>query len=309
MATLLLAEHNESGLDGQTAQALTAALALGAAVDVLVAGEDCRAAAEAAARLGGAGRVLLADHPVLAHQLAEPMAALLVELMADYVALLAPATARGRDILPRAAGLLDVAQVSDVIAVVDASTFRRPTYAGNAVETVATPAGKQVLTVRASAFAPAPEGGTAEIVPIAAPTGTFPTRFASAQLSVGARPDLSAARVVVSGGRALGSREKFDALLTPLADKLGAALGASRVAVDSGYAPNEIQVGQTGRVVVPELYIACGISGAAQHLAGMKDAKVIVAINSDPQAPIFAVADYGLVGDIFELVPRLTALL
>jgi electron transfer flavoprotein alpha subunit len=202
-----------------------------------------------------------------------------------------------------------VAQVSDVIAVVDADTFRRPTYAGNAVETVVAPAGKRVLTIRASALAPAAEGGAAEIAAVAAPTGPFPTRFISAESAGGTRPDLNAARVVVSGGRALGSREKFDDLLSPLADKLGAALGASRVAVDSGYAPNEIQVGQTGRVVAPEFYIACGISGAAQHLAGMKDARVIVAINSDPQAPIFAVADYGLVGDIFEIVPRLTSLL
>jgi electron transfer flavoprotein alpha subunit len=306
MTTLLIAEHDNTTLSPQTAHALTAALALGSDVHVLVAGDNCTPVAEAAARLQGVDRVLVAAHPSLARQLAEPVSALIVGLAERYDAIVAAATTTGKNLLPRVAALLDVMQVSDIIAVVSPTTFKRPIYAGNAVETVETSDARRVITVRPTAFDPAPEGGSASIdtVPAAADPGL--ARHVSDDVAKSDRPELAGARVVVSGGRALGSKEKFEALLVPLADKLGAALGASRAAVDAGYAPNDWQVGQTGKVVAPELYIACGISGAIQHLAGMKESKVIVAINSDPNAPIFALADYGLVGDIFTLVPELT---
>ncbi|WP_374624497.1 electron transfer flavoprotein subunit alpha/FixB family protein [Devosia sp.] len=309
MTTLLLAEHDNTTLDPQTAQALTAALALGRPVHVLVAGTGCGSVASAAAGLAGVERVLLAEEACYGAGLAEPLAALLVDLAAGYHAIVAAATSTGKDVLPRVAALLDVMQVSDIIAVEGPQTFRRPIYAGNAVEIVRSDDAKQVITVRASAFAAAPAGSAAEIVAVGAAGDPGLVRLIEDRSVVSDRPELTAARIVVSGGRAFGSKEQFDALLTPLAVALNAAIGASRAAVDAGYAANELQVGQTGKIVAPDLYIACGISGAIQHLAGMKDAKVIVAINSDPSAPIFQVANYGLVGDIFTLLPELTAAL
>lgn len=308
MATLLLAEHDNTALDPQTARALTAALAVDSTVDILVAGNDCAPVASAAARLAGVRRVLLAEAAPLANQMAEPIAALIVRLAGDYERLVAAATSHGKNVMPRVAALLDVMQVSDIIAVVASDTFRRPTYAGNAIETVQTSDAKKVLTIRASAFPEATAANApAEIAPIDAGVEPGQVTFVeNLHTSTVDRPDLSAARIVVSGGRAFGSKEKFDALLGPLAAKLNAAIGASRAAVDSGYAPNELQVGQTGKVVAPDLYIACGISGAIQHLAGMNGAKVIVAINADAEAPIFKIADYGLVGDVFEILPELT---
>ena len=306
MTTLLIAEHGADGLDPLTAHALSAALALGEQVHVLAV---TAAAAEAAAQLRGVTRVLLAGGAGLEYRAAVPLAALIVSLAPAYDALVAAATSTGKDVMPRVAALLDVMQVSDIVAVVASDTFKRPIYAGNAIETVQSLDAKKVVTVRASAFPPAGEGGSAEIVKIGAPADPGLGRVMSESSIKSDRPELNSARVVVSGGRAFGSKEKFDALLTPLAAKLNAAIGASRAAVDAGYASNELQVGQTGRVVAPDLYIACGISGAIQHLAGMKESQVIVAINSDPSAPIFAVADYGLVGDIFEILPALTAAL
>jgi electron transfer flavoprotein alpha subunit len=305
VTTLLIAEHDNTQLDPQTAQALTAALALGRPVHILVAGSGCAAVAASAARLAGVERILVADDPSYAAALAEPLSALIVGLAASYDAVVAAATSTGKDVLPRVAALLDVMQVSDIIAVDDATTFRRPTYAGNAIDTVRSNDTRQVVTVRASAFAATPEGGAAEIVPIVATDSPNPVTVIEERTARSDRPELTSARTIVSGGRAFGSKEKFDELLMPLAAKLNAAIGASRAAVDAGYAANELQVGQTGKIVAPDLYIACGISGAIQHLAGMKDAKIIVAINSDPAAPIFQVADYGLVGDIFELLPEL----
>jgi electron transfer flavoprotein alpha subunit len=309
MTTLLLATHDNQTLDGQTCRALTAALLLGGPVHVLVAGNHCGAVAAAAASLAGVDRVLLADDPALAEQLAEPLASLLLGLAPGYDAIVAAATSTGKNVLPRLAALLDVMQVSEVIAVLAPDTFRRPIYAGNAVETVASTDRLKVLTVRAAAFAEAPPGGSAEIATIA--VGPLPalSRYVGEVTVSNERPELATAKVVVSGGRPFGSKEKFDTLLGPLAAVLDAAIGASRAAVDAGYAPNEMQVGQTGKAVAPALYIACGISGAVQHLAGMKDSKVIVAINADPEAPIFAVADFGLVGDIFTVLPELTAAL
>lgn len=307
MTTLLLAEHDNARLDPQTAHALTATFALGQPVHVLVAGTGCAAVAAAVAQLNGVGRVLVADEARYAAGTAEPLAALIVGLAADYDSIVAAATSTGKDVLPRVAALLDVMQISDIIAVEAPDTFRRPIYAGNAIEVVRSTDPTKVITVRASAFSAAPEGGQAEIVAIAATEDPGLVRLVEERSVKSDRPELTAARIIVSGGRAFGSKEQFDALLTPLAEKLGAAIGASRAAVDAGYAANELQVGQTGKVVAPDLYIACGISGAIQHLAGMKDAKVIVAINTDAGAPIFQVADYGLVGDIFELLPELTA--
>jgi electron transfer flavoprotein alpha subunit len=306
MATLLLAEHDNRALDPQTTQALTAARLLGAPIHLLVAGLDCSAVAEAAAKLSGVERVLLADDPRYAARSAEALAALIVSLAPVYDAIAAAATSTGKDTLPRVAALLDVMQISDIIAVEAPDTFRRPIYAGNAVETVKSAESKKVLTVRASAFEATSADGGAEIVPVPVADDPGLSHVIEERSAKSDRPELSAARVVVSGGRALGSKEKFDELLVPLAHKLNAAIGASRAAVDAGYAPNELQVGQTGKVVAPELYIACGISGAIQHLAGMKDSKVIVAINSDRAAPVFSVADYGLVGDLFEILPELT---
>ncbi|WP_019995831.1 electron transfer flavoprotein subunit alpha/FixB family protein [Aureimonas ureilytica] len=306
MTTLLITEHDNAHLSGETAKALTAALQLGGEVHLLVAGEACAPVAEAAAKLSGVAKVLVADGAAYGHALAEPLAALIVQLAPAYGAIVAPATASAKNVLPRAAALLDVMQVSDVIAVHGADTFERPIYAGNAVETVRSRDPIKLLTVRTAAFAAAPEGGSAPVESVAAASDPAVSRFVGQEVAHSERPDLSGAKVVVSGGRALGSKEKFEEVMLPLADKLGAAVGASRAAVDAGYAPNDWQVGQTGKVVAPDLYVAAGISGAIQHLAGMKDSKVIVAINKDEDAPIFQVADYGLVGDIFTLVPELT---
>lgn len=306
MKTLLLAEHDNARLDPQTAHALTAALAIGHPVHILVAGSGCAAVGEAAAKLAGVERVIVADDPRYAGSIAEPLAALIVALAPNYTAIISAATSTGKDVMPRVAALLDVMQISDIVAVEGPATFRRPIYAGNAIEIVRSTDPKQIVTVRTSAFAAAPEGGQAEITAVAASPDPALTRIVEERAVKSDRPDLTAARIVVSGGRAFGSKEKFDALLTPLAAKLNAAIGASRAAVDAGYAANELQVGQTGKIVAPDLYIACGISGAIQHLAGMKDAKIIVAVNSDPSAPIFQIADYGLVGDLFELLPSLT---
>ncbi len=306
MTTLLLAEHDNTTLDPQTAQALTAALALGQPVHLLVAGHNCTAVADAAAKLGGVARVLVADDARYAAGMAEALSALIVGLAPGYDAILAAATSSGKDVLPRVAALLDVMQISDIIAVEEPDTFRRPIYAGNAIEIVRSKDAIKVITVRASAFEVTAADGAAEIAAVSAADDPALVRLVEDRAVKSDRPELTAARVVVSGGRAFGSKAQFDALLVPLAQKLGAAIGASRAAVDAGYAANELQVGQTGKVVAPDLYIACGISGAIQHLAGMKDSKVIVAINSDPAAPIFQVADYGLVGDIFVLLPELT---
>jgi electron transfer flavoprotein alpha subunit len=306
VTTLLIAEHDNVTLREATARALTAALGLGGEVHVLVAGKDCGGAAAAAARIAGVAGVLHADADSLAHQLAEPLAALIVSLAGKYDALVAPATATGKTVMPRVAALLDVMQVSEIVKVATPDTFERPIYAGNAIETVKTGDAQRVITVRAAAFRAAESGGVAaHVEAVAAPEASAQSTFVGAELTRSTRPELTAARIVISGGRAFQSAENFRKYLEPIAEKLKAAIGASRAAVDAGYAPNELQVGQTGKVVAPELYIAVGISGAIQHLAGMKDAKVIVAINKDPDAPIFAVADYGLVGDLYEILPEL----
>ena len=306
MTTLLIAEHDNNALTEASRRALTAASGLGADVHVLVAGKDCRPAAEEAARLAGAAEVLIADDDALAHHLAEPTAALIVSLAPAYDALVAPATSFGKNVMPRVAALLDVMQISDVTKVVAPDTFERPIYAGNAIETVKSGETKKVITVRGSAFKAASTGETAVPIEAAAtPSAEVLATFVGAELSRSERPELTAAAIVISGGRAFQSAENFHKYLEPVADKLNAAIGASRAAVDAGYAPNDYQVGQTGKIVAPDLYIACGISGAIQHLAGMKDAKVIVAINKDPDAPIFQLADYGLVGDVFQILPEL----
>jgi electron transfer flavoprotein alpha subunit len=308
MTTLLLAEHDNATLKDATGKALTAAKGMGGDVHVLVAGAGCKAAAEAASNLDGVTKVLLAEDAALAHALAEPLAALIVQLAPAYDAIVAPATASAKNVMPRVAALLDVMQVSEIIAVVSPDTFKRPIYAGNAIQTVTSTDAKKVVTVRTASFAATGAGGgmaPVEAVSAAADPGL--SSYVGAELSASDRPELASAKVVVSGGRALGSAEKFQEVITPLADVLGAAIGASRAAVDAGYAPNDWQVGQTGKVVAPDLYVACGISGAIQHLAGMKDSKVIVAINKDEEAPIFQVADYGLVGDLFTLVPELAS--
>lgn len=305
MAILLIAEHDNHALSEQTARALTAARSLGDEVHVLVAGQGAREAAEAAARLDGAGRVLLAEAEALEHRLAEPSAELILGLAGKYGAIVAPATSACRGVLPRVAALLDVMPITDVTAIRGPSVFERPVYAGNAIVTVESTDPVRVLTVRASSFTPAGAGGNAPIEEIAFVGAPGLARRLGAEIVESARPDLTTARIVVSGGRALGSRENFDSLIVGLADTLGAAPGASRAAVDAGYAPNDWQVGQTGKIVAPDLYIACGISGAIQHIAGMKSARVIVAINTDPDAPIFEIADYGLVADIFEALPEL----
>jgi electron transfer flavoprotein alpha subunit len=305
MSVLLIAEHGDTVLKDATHKALSAAKAIGGEVHVLVAGKGCRPAAEAAAKLAGVGKVLLADDPLYDRQLAEPTAALVVALAAPYAALVAPATTMGKNVMPRVAALLDVMQVSDVTAVLGPDTFERPIYAGNAIQTVQATDAKKVVTVRTASFKAEGEGGSAPIEAVATAGGGDASAFVRDELSKSDRPELGSAKVIVSGGRALGSAEKFKAVIEPLADKLGAAVGASRAAVDAGYAPNDYQVGQTGKVVAPDLYIAIGISGAIQHLAGMKDSKVIVAINKDEEAPIFQVADYGLVGDLFAIIPEL----
>ena len=307
MAVLLLAEHDNKALAPATAKALAAAKEFGGEVDILVAGENARTVADAAAKLAGVRKVLLADAPHLNQRLAEEVANLIVPLMQGYDVLLAPSTTMGKNVAPRVAALLDVAQVSDIIEVKAPDTFVRPVYAGNALETVKTSDKKIVATVRTTAFASAEEGGSAAIETIAAPAPLGLASFEKSEISMSERPELTAARIVVSGGRGMQSGENFKILIEPLADRLGAAVGASRAAVDAGYMPNDHQVGQTGKVVAPELYIAVGISGAIQHLAGMKDSKVIVAINKDADAPIFQIADYGLVGDLFTVLPELDA--
>jgi electron transfer flavoprotein alpha subunit len=305
MAVLVLAEHSNAALNEATAKAVSAAAAIGGDIHVLVAGHDAKAAAEAAAMLAGVTKVLLADNADLAKGLAEPVADLIVSLAPGYDAIVAPATANGKNILPRAAALLDVQVISGVTKVIAADTFERPIYAGNAIQTVKSKDAKKLLSIMTASFQAAGAGGSATIESIVAPAASGASKFVSEEVSKSDRPELASAKIIVSGGRALGSSEKFHAVIEPLADKLGAAVGASRAAVDAGYAPNDLQVGQTGKVVAPQLYIACGISGAIQHLAGMKDSKVIVAINKDAEAPIFQVADYGLVADLFEAVPAL----
>ncbi len=307
MAVLLLAEHDNKALAPATAKVLAAAKGFGGEVDILVAGENARPVADEAAKLAGVRKVLLADAPQLNQRLAEEVANLIVPLMQGYDVLLAPSTTMGKNVAPRVAALLDVAQVSDIIEVKAPDTFVRPVYAGNALETVKTSDKKIVATVRTTAFASAEEGGSASVETITAPAPLGIASFEKSEISVSERPELTAARIVVSGGRGMQSGENFKALIEPLADRLGAAVGASRAAVDAGYMPNDHQVGQTGKVVAPELYIAVGISGAIQHLAGMKDSKVIVAINKDAEAPIFQIADYGLVGDLFTVLPELDA--
>jgi electron transfer flavoprotein alpha subunit len=307
MAVLLLAEHDNKTLAPSTAKALTAAREFGGDVDILVAGEGCKPVAEEAAKLEGVRKVLLADAPNLGHHLAEETAATIVPLMENYNVLLAPASTTGKNVLPRVAALLDVGQISDIIEVKSPDTFVRPIYAGNALETVQTSDKTIVGTVRTTAFAATGEGGSAEIETVTPADAVGLSSFAGADITESERPELTSARVIISGGRGMASGENFEKLIEPVADRLGAAIGASRAAVDSGYMPNDYQVGQTGKVVAPELYIAVGISGAIQHLAGMKDSKVIVAINKDPEAPIFQVADYGLVGDLFTVLPELNA--
>ncbi|MET3794400.1 electron transfer flavoprotein subunit alpha/FixB family protein [Aquamicrobium terrae] len=305
MAILLIAEHDNASLSDQTAKALSAASQIGGDVDVLVAGKGAKPAADAAARLKGVRKVLLAEADELAERLAEPFAALVVSLAPDYDTIVAPATSSGKNVAPRVAALLDVAQVSEIVEVVSPDTFKRPIYAGNAIQTVQASEPKKVITVRTASFQAAPEGGSAAVETVNAAADPGVSSFVENRLSESDRPELTSARIIISGGRALGSAEKFQEVILPLADKLGAAVGASRAAVDAGYAPNDWQVGQTGKVVAPDLYIACGISGAIQHLAGMKDSKVIVAINKDEEAPIFQVADYGIVGDLFTVLPEL----
>ena len=308
MPTLLLAEHDNSAVKDATNKALTAAKQLGGEVHVLVAGQNCKAVAEAAAKLDGVGKVLVADAPGYAHMLAEPTAALIVALAPPYDTLMAPATTTGKNIMPRVAALLDVMQISDVTKVVAPDTFERPIYAGNAVQTVRSAEKKRVITVRTAAFQATGAGGaSAPIEPAATVADPELSGFVGEELSKSERPELTSAKIIISGGRAMQNRENFTKYIEPVADKLGAAIGASRAAVDAGYAPNDWQVGQTGKVVAPDLYIAVGISGAIQHLAGMKDSKVIVAINKDEEAPIFQVADYGLVADLYQALPELAA--
>jgi electron transfer flavoprotein alpha subunit len=307
MTTLLLAEHDNKSLKDATGKALTAAKALGADVHVLVAGKDCKATADAAAKLAGVAKVLIADAPAYEHGLAEPLAALIVSLAGNYDAIIAPATTAGKNVMPRVAALLDVMQISDITKVVAPDTFERPIYAGNAIQTVKSSDPKKVITVRTSTFQAVGEGGSAPIEPATPASDPALSSFVGEELSKSDRPELTSARIIISGGRAMQSRDNFTKYIEPVADKLGAAVGASRAAVDAGYAPNDWQVGQTGKVVAPELYIAVGISGAIQHLAGMKDSKVIVAINKDEEAPIFQVADYGLVADLYSALPELAS--
>ncbi|MGO4736415.1 electron transfer flavoprotein subunit alpha/FixB family protein [Bosea sp. 2KB_26] len=308
MTTLLLAKHDNKSLNEATRKALTAAKALGAPVHVLVAGTGCKAVAEAAAKLDGVEKVLLADDAAYEHRLAEPLSALIVSLAGPYDAIVAPGTTTGKNVMPRVAALLDVMQISEIIKVVSPDTFERPIYAGNAIQTVQSGEAKKVLTVRGASFAATGDGSaTAPIEAVAAAENAGTSSFKGEEVAKSDRPELASAKIIISGGRALASAENFGKVIEPVADKLGAAMGASRAAVDAGYAPNDWQVGQTGKVVAPDLYIAVGISGAIQHLAGMKDSKVIVAINKDEEAPIFQIADYGLVGDLFTIMPELEA--
>jgi electron transfer flavoprotein alpha subunit len=306
MAILIIAEHDNQQLKADTAKTLTAALAIGGDIDILVAGAACEAVAAEAAQFAGVRKVLLADSTVYQHQLAEDIAALVTALGNSYSHILASATTHGKNFLPRVAALLDVAQISDITAVISSDTFVRPVYAGNAIATVQSHDAVKVLTVRSSAFAAAPQGGQAAIETVAAGSASGLSAFVGEELTKSERPELTAASVIISGGRGMQNGENFK-LLEGIADKLNAAIGASRAAVDAGFVPNDMQVGQTGKIVAPDLYIAVGISGAIQHLAGMKDSKVIVAINKDAEAPIFQVADYGLVADLFTVLPELEA--
>ncbi len=310
MTALVIAEHDNAHIKGATLNTVTAAAACGGEVHVLVAGSGAAAAAAAAAQISGVSKVLHADAAQLADGLAENLAAQVVAIAGSYSHILFPATASGKNTAPRVAALLDVAQVSDITKVIAADTYERPIYAGNAIATVQSTDKTHVITVRTTGFdAAAATGGSAAVESLAAAADSGKSSFVGREVTKSDRPELTAAKIIVSGGRALGSNEKFMEVLTPLADKLGAALGASRAAVDAGYAPNDWQVGQTGKIVAPQLYVACGISGAIQHLAGMKDSKVIVAINKDPEAPIFSVADFGLEADLFVAVPELVAAL
>ena len=309
MAVLVIAEHHHGALSDATHKVVTAATKFGGDVDVLVAGENAGAVAPEAAKIAGVRKVIKAEGESLRKQTAEAMEALVVPMMANYDAVFIAATTTGKNMAPRIAAKLDVMQISEIIGIEGQDTFVRPIYAGNAIMTVKSSDAKKVITVRGTAFPAAAEGGSASIEDASAPEGPFKSEFVSEEMVKSDRPELTGAKRVVSGGRALGSAEKFQEFIIPLADKLGAAVGASRAAVDAGYAPNDYQVGQTGKIVAPELYIAIGISGAIQHLAGMKDSKIIVAINKDEEAPIFQVADYGLVADLFNAVPELTAAL
>ena len=309
MAALVIAEHDHGALKPATLNTVTAALQCGGEVHVLIAGHNAGGAAQAAAQIAGVVKVLHADGAQLAEQLGENVAAQVIALAGNYSHLLFPATAHGKNVAPRVAALLDVAQISDASKVISADTFERPIYAGNAIATVQSLDAKKVITVRTTGFDAAGAGGSAAIESVAAVADSGLSAYVGSEIAKNDRPELTAAKIIVSGGRAMGSSDKFNAVLTPLADKLGAALGASRAAVDAGYAPNDWQVGQTGKIVAPSLYIACGISGAIQHLAGMKDSKVIVAINKDAEAPIFSVADYGLEADLFVAVPEMVKLL
>ena len=308
MTVLLFAKHDNKKLNDATRKALTAVKAMGGAVHVLVAGTGCGGVAEAAAKMDGVEKVLLADAPQYEHRLAEPLSALIVALAGPYSHLVAPATTTGKNVMPRVAATLDVMQISEITKVIAADTFERPIYAGNAIQTVQSADAKKVITVRTASFQATADGSaTAPIENAAAVADPGKSQFKGEEVAKSDRPELAGARIVVSGGRGMGSGENFKKYLEPVADKLGAAMGASRAAVDAGYVPNDYQVGQTGKVVAPELYVAVGISGAIQHLAGMKDSKVIVAINKDGDAPIFQVADYGLVGDLFQIMPELKA--
>ena len=305
MSVLVIAEHDNASVKGATLNTVTAAAAIGGDVHVLVAGHNAAAAAAAAAQIAGVSKVLHADDAGLAHGLAENVAAQVLAVASGYTHILFPATASGKNAAPRVAAKLDVGQISDITKVVSADTFERPIYAGNAIATVQSADAIKVITVRTTGFDAAALGGSAAVETVATAVGNGKASYVGSEIAKSDRPELTAAKIIVSGGRAMGSSEKFNEVLTPLADKLGAALGASRAAVDAGYAPNDWQVGQTGKIVAPSLYVACGISGAIQHLAGMKDSKVIVAINKDPEAPIFSVADYGLEADLFAAVPEL----
>jgi electron transfer flavoprotein alpha subunit len=306
MTSLVIAEHDNATIKGATLNTVTAAAACGGDVHVLIAGHNAGAAAQAAASIAGVAKVIHAEAPGLEHGLAENVAAQVLPIASSYSHILFPATASGKNVAPRVAAKLDVAQISDITKVVATDTFERPIYAGNAIATVQSQDAVKIITVRTTGFdAAAATGGSATVETTAATADTGKSKFVGSEIAKSDRPELTAAKIIVSGGRALGSKEKFDEVMTPLADKLGAALGASRAAVDAGYAPNDWQVGQTGKIVAPQLYIAAGISGAIQHLAGMKDSKVIVAINKDPEAPIFSVADYGLEADLFTAVPEL----
>jgi len=307
MTALVIAEHDNAAIKGATLNTVTAAAACGGDVHVLVAGHNAAAAAQAAAQIAGVSKVIHADSEGLAHGLAENVAAQVLAIAGNYSHILFPATAGGKNVAPRVAARLDVGQISDITKVESADTFERPIYAGNAIATVQSSDAVKVITVRTTGFdVAAATGGSASVESAAAQADSGKSRYVGSEIAKSDRPELTAAKIIVSGGRALGSSEKFNEVMTPLADKLGAAIGASRAAVDAGYAPNDLQVGQTGKIVAPQLYVACGISGAIQHLAGMKDSKVIVAINKDPEAPIFSVADFGLEADLFAAVPELT---